>query len=126
MTRSACRETSRAYFLKAYEQLAAKHENQKTRKLGNWETRGTAWYPDAITDVGGTAQAGDAAEGEKTFKRSKSCHAIIADNGTRIIKGGKTGPNLYGVFGRTVGTLEGFTYGKSMAAAGAAGLVWDA
>jgi len=73
----------------------------------------------------GTAHAGDAAEGEKVFKRCKSCHAITADDGTKIVKGGKTGPNLYGVIGRTVGTLDGFTFGQSIAAAGAAGIVWD-
>lgn len=73
----------------------------------------------------GTAQAGDAAAGEKTFKRCKSCHAITADDGTSIVKGGKTGPNLYGVVGRPVGTLEGFKFGDSIAAAGAAGAVWD-
>jgi len=71
------------------------------------------------------AYAGDAAEGENLFKRCKSCHSITAEDGTKIVKGGKTGPNLYGVIGRTVGTYEGFTYGESTAAAGAAGIVWD-
>jgi cytochrome c len=73
----------------------------------------------------GTAQAGDVAKGEKTFNRCKACHAITADDGTSIVKGGKTGPNLYGVIGRTVGTLDGFSYGDSIAAAGAAGIIWD-
>ena len=40
-------------------------------------------------------------------------------------KGAKIGPNLYGVFGRQAGSLEGFKYGKDLVAAGAAGLVWD-
>jgi len=71
------------------------------------------------------AQAGDPAKGEKTFKRCKSCHAITDEDGTKIVKGGKSGPNLYGVIGRTVGTLEGFKYGDSIVAAGAAGIVWD-
>lgn len=72
-----------------------------------------------------TAQAGDPAEGEALFKRCKSCHAITAEDGTKIVKGGKTGPNLYGVIGRAAGSLEGFSYGDSIAAAGAAGIVWD-
>ena len=71
------------------------------------------------------AYAGDAAEGENLFKRCECCHSITAEDGTKIVKGGKTGPNLYGVIGRTVGTYEGFTYGESTAAAGAAGIVWD-
>lgn len=69
--------------------------------------------------------AGDVEAGEKGFKKCKSCHSIVADDGTVIAKGGKTGPNLYGVIGRTAGTYEGFKYGKSIVAAGEAGLVWD-
>jgi cytochrome c len=69
---------------------------------------------------------GDAAKGEKEFKKCKACHTIEAPDGTAIMKGGKTGPNLYGIVGRTAGTVEGFSYGDSIVAAGAAGLVWDA
>jgi cytochrome c len=69
--------------------------------------------------------SGDAAEGEKIFTKCKSCHMIVADDGTEIQKGGKTGPNLYGVIGRTAGTYPEFKYSDSMAAAGEAGLVWD-
>ncbi|MGB0960407.1 MAG: c-type cytochrome [Halocynthiibacter sp.] len=68
---------------------------------------------------------GDAAKGEKTFKKCKACHTI--KNGDEVIyKGGKTGPNLYAVIGRTAGTAEGFKgYKKSLKAAGEKGLVWD-
>lgn len=68
---------------------------------------------------------GDAAKGEKAFKKCKSCHTVVSDSGEKIIKGGKTGPNLWGVVGRTAGTYEGFKYGKDMVAAGESGLVWD-
>lgn len=67
---------------------------------------------------------GDVAAGEKTFKKCKSCHAIVNPDGDVIVKGGKVGPNLYGVVGRTAGTYEGFKYGDSIVAAGAGGLVW--
>lgn len=67
---------------------------------------------------------GDAAAGEKAFSKCKSCHMIVADDGTEIVKGGKTGPNLYGVIGRTAGTAD-FKYGKDLVAAGEAGLTWD-
>ena len=50
---------------------------------------------------------------------------MIVNGDDVIFKGGKTGPNLYGIIGRTAGTVEGFKYGKSLAAAGEAGLVWD-
>lgn len=67
---------------------------------------------------------GDIAEGEKQFNKCKACHMIQADDGTDIVKGGKTGPNLYAIMGRTAGTAD-FKYGDSLVAAGAAGLVWD-
>ena len=69
--------------------------------------------------------SGDPAEGEKTFNKCKACHAVVADDGTEIVKGGKVGPNLYGVIGRQAGTTD-FRYGDSLVAAGEAGLVWDA
>ncbi|MDX1821766.1 MAG: c-type cytochrome [Alphaproteobacteria bacterium] len=69
--------------------------------------------------------AGDAAKGEREFNKCKACHMIQAADGTDIVKGGKTGPNLYGVIGRAAGSQEGFRYGESLAAAGEAGLVWD-
>lgn len=68
---------------------------------------------------------GDAAKGESEFKKCKACHMIVADDGTEIQKGGKTGPNLYGVVGRAVGSAADFKYGDDILAAGAAGLVWD-
>ena len=67
---------------------------------------------------------GDVAAGDKLFKKCKACHMVV--NGDDVIfKGGKTGPNLYGIIGRTAGAVEGFRYGKSLVAAAEAGLVWD-
>ncbi|CAD0184351.1 Cytochrome c551 [Ruegeria sp. THAF57] len=68
---------------------------------------------------------GDADAGKKAFNKCKSCHLIADPAGEVIVKGGKTGPNLYGIAGRTAGTVEGFKYGDSLAAAGENGLVWD-
>lgn len=68
---------------------------------------------------------GDAEAGKKAFNKCKSCHLIADPAGEVIVKGGKTGPNLYGVAGRTAGTVEGFKYGDSIVAAGENGLVWD-
>lgn len=73
----------------------------------------------------GHGGAGDAAAGEKTFNKCKSCHMIVSDAGDEIVKGGKVGPNLYGIIGRQAGT-EDFNYGDDLVAAGEAGLVWDA
>ena len=65
---------------------------------------------------------GDAAAGEDTFKRCKSCHGIV-DGDDVIVRGGRTGPNLFGIVGRTAGTYEDFRYGDAAVAAGEAGLV---
>ncbi|UWQ49471.1 cytochrome C [Leisingera caerulea] len=68
---------------------------------------------------------GDPAKGEKGFNKCKSCHMVVSDDGDVIVKGGKTGPNLWGVAGRTAGAVEGFKYSDDLTAAGEAGLVWD-
>lgn len=71
------------------------------------------------------AFAADPVAGEATFKKCKACHAIVAPDGTEIQKGGKTGPNLWGVVGRTVGAAADFKYGDGFLAAQAKGVIWD-
>ena len=68
--------------------------------------------------------SGDAEAGAKAFNKCKSCHMIASADET-IVRGGKTGPNLYGVFGRAAGSVEGFKYSKVIVAAGGAGLEWN-
>lgn len=68
---------------------------------------------------------GDATKGADVFKKCKACHAIIAPDGTAVIKGGKIGPNLYGVVGRAVASYPDFKYGAGILAVGAKGVVWD-
>lgn len=72
-----------------------------------------------------SAFATDPAAGEADFKRCKSCHAITAEDGADMVKGGKTGPNLFGVIGRPIGSVEDFRYGKGLEAAREAGMIWD-
>ena len=79
----------------------------------------------ALTLAALPAFAGDAALGEAEFKKCKSCHSITAPDGTEVQKGGKTGPNLYGIVGRAVASDPDFKYGDSILAVGAAGTVWD-
>ena len=71
------------------------------------------------------ALAGDAAKGEADFKKCKSCHSVIGPDGAEIVKGGKTGPNLWGVAGNPVASSPDFKYGDGILAAKAAGAVWD-
>lgn len=50
----------------------------------------------------GHAAAGDAAEGEKVFRKCQACHTI--EPGKH-----RVGPSLHGVVGRQAGTAEGYT-----------------
>ena len=61
---------------------------------------------------------GDAANGEKIFKKCISCHMVGPEAANKV------GPVLNDLIGRTAGTFEGYKYGKSIVAAGEAGLVW--
>ncbi|MCV6823887.1 MULTISPECIES: c-type cytochrome [Halocynthiibacter] len=67
---------------------------------------------------------GDAEAGAKTFKKCTACH-MVANGDEVLVKGGKTGPNLYGIIGKTMGSQEGFKYGSGLAAAAEQGLTWD-
>jgi len=63
--------------------------------------------------------AGDVTKGEKVFKKCAACHAV--GEGAKI----KVGPPLTDVVGRKAASFEGYKYGKSIIAAGEAGLVWS-
>ncbi|MGI9350602.1 MAG: c-type cytochrome [Rhizobiaceae bacterium] len=67
---------------------------------------------------GAMALDGDAAAGEKVFKKCSACHQVGPDAKNAV------GPVLNGVFGRTAGTFADYKYGKSIVAAGKAGLEW--
>ena len=65
----------------------------------------------------------DVARGEKEFGRCLAGHQIV-DGTTVIRKGGRIGPNLFGVIGRPA-AAEQFAYADGLKAAAAKGLVWD-
>ena len=52
--------------------------------------------------------AANYANGRRQFKLCQSCHKISPDM-TALV-----GPNLYGMFGRGVGEVEGFKYSKAL------------
>ncbi len=61
--------------------------------------------------------AADLDNGRRAFARCRSCHTLN-EGGSNM-----TGPNLWGVFGRTAGTHPGYNYSAPVKAAG---FVWDA
>ena len=64
------------------------------------------------------AQEGDADAGRRVFNQCRACHTI--DPGGR----NGVGPNLYGVFGRRAGAVEGFRYSANMQELAQAGHTW--
>jgi cytochrome c len=50
---------------------------------------------------------------------------IVDDEGNNIVRGGRVGPNLYGIVGRTAGAVEDFRYSGLLTAAGEQDLAWD-
>lgn len=60
---------------------------------------------------------GDPAHGKEVYATCMYCHAIDVN---------RVGPMHRGLFGRTAGTLPGYTYSAAMKQAGAKGLVWNA
>jgi S-disulfanyl-L-cysteine oxidoreductase SoxD len=69
--------------------------------------------------AGAASAAGDAASGEKVFKRCAACHAVGDDAKHKI------GPHLNDVMGRVAGSSEGFKYSKALIEAGEGGLAWN-
>lgn len=53
----------------------------------------------AMTLASGSAVAGDAAAGEKVFKKCKACHTLEAGKH-------RTGPSLHGIVGRQAGSTD--------------------
>jgi len=63
-------------------------------------------------------EGGDAAKGEKIFKKCQSCHTVEKDGGHRI------GPNLHGILNSKAAAKPGYSYSPAMKAKAAEGLVW--
>ena len=66
------------------------------------------------------AQAeGDAAKGEQVFKRCAACHAVGPDAKNKV------GPQLNGIVGRQMGSVEGYAYSKPLMDKAAEVGTWD-
>ncbi|MDC0477173.1 cytochrome c family protein [Pelagibacteraceae bacterium] len=65
-----------------------------------------------VVDIKALLAMGDLAHGEKVFKKCTACHQIAAGGKNMI------GPNLWGVIGRTAGSVSDYKYSKAMIAYG--------
>ena len=63
---------------------------------------------------------------ESLWANCRTCHAVTAPDGTTLARGGRSGPNLYGLAGRPLGGDGGFRfYSDDLRAAGASGRRWS-
>jgi cytochrome c len=62
--------------------------------------------------------AGDAAKGEKVFRKCKACHNAEKEQN-------KVGPHLVGIVGRQAASVDGYKYGKALTAAAEKIGTWD-
>lgn len=71
--------------------------------------------------------SGDVAAGEEAFNRQcVACHVVVNDAGETLAgRNAQTGPNLYNVTGRGIGTVEDFRYSDGLIALGEAGEMWN-
>ena len=67
---------------------------------------------------GGALAEGDAAKGEKVFKKCKACHSATKEKN-------KVGPHLVGIVGRKAASVDGYKYGKGIKAAAEKIGEWD-
>ncbi|MDX5361833.1 MAG: cytochrome c family protein [Alphaproteobacteria bacterium] len=69
--------------------------------------------------VAGPALAdGDAAKGEKVFNKCKACHMVGENAKNRV------GPQLNGILGAEIASVDGFKYSDAFQAKKAEGFVW--
>lgn len=70
--------------------------------------------------------AGDPEAGAAAWRECRSCHMITSPSGETIQRGGRVGPNLFGIPGAPIGAVDGFRYSAELVALGQSGMVWTA
>lgn len=62
---------------------------------------------------------------ERLWANCRTCHAVTAPDGTQLARGGRSGPNLYGLAARPIGGDGAFRlYSSALVSLGAAGRRW--
>jgi cytochrome c len=88
------------------------------------DSRGRVWHVETGDRIGYAAEAADEAQpwladfhpGAKLFPKCARCHSLTADGSN------KSGPHFAGLFGRRVGSLDGYRYSAALTNAR---FVWD-
>ncbi len=71
--------------------------------------------------------AGAASADDARWRDCRTCHAVIAPDGTELARGGRSGPNLYGISNRPLaGDAEFRFYSNDLRSAGNSGARWTA
>ena len=91
------------------EQSAYKIEGLKVASTSVWKDDAQDKVAEVV-DIKALLAMGDLGHGEKVFKKCSACHQIAADGKNMI------GPNLWGVIGRTAGSISDYKYSKAMVA----------
>lgn len=82
--------------------------------------------PMAVPALADGHATGDAEAGERAFRQCISCHVVVdAEGETLAGRNARTGPNLWGIHGRTVGGVEDFRYSNGLTALMESETVWD-
>ncbi len=68
---------------------------------------------------GPVAADGDAAKGEKIFRKCKACHAV--GEGAEI----RVGPRLNGIVGQAVASVQGYQYSEAFVQKKQEGIIWS-
>ena len=69
---------------------------------------------------GGAVSAnGDAAKGEKIFRKCKACHAVGEGAENRV------GPRLNGIVGQAVASVQGYQYSEAFDQKKQEGIIWS-
>jgi cytochrome c len=65
------------------------------------------------------------AASEELWRDCRTCHQVAAPDGTVLARGGRAGPNLYGIAGRPLASESGYDlYSQDLTLAGATGVRW--
>lgn len=73
---------------------------------------------EVVVDIGTLLASANVDQGARAISKCKGCHNF--EEGA----GNKQGPNLWGVAGRQIASVDGFAYGDALAAMGAEGQDW--